>query len=51
MVTAAIQRRIVHDVPRDGNSSTDFLLVIVDIFKTSGIIPKDGTEGEDEGKN
>ena len=35
----------------DGNSSTDFLLVIVDIFKTSGIIPKDGTEGEDEGKN
>jgi hypothetical protein len=33
----------------DGNSSTDFIMVIVDIFKASGIIPKDD-EGE-AGKN
>ena len=32
----------------DGNSSTDFLMVIVEIFKASGIIPNDNNEGESE---
>ena len=35
----------------EGHSSTDFIPVIMDIFKTSGIIPKDKKENESEVKN
>lgn len=30
----------------DGNSSTDFILVIVEIYKVSGIIKEESTEGK-----
>lgn len=34
----------------DGNASTDFLTVIMDLYKTSGLIPKE-TSAEDVEKN
>ena len=35
----------------EGNSSTDFIQIILDIYKASGIIPKDNNENELEIKN
>lgn len=35
----------------DGHASTDFLEIILELYKTSGIIPKDAKEDELELKN
>lgn len=32
----------------DGHSSVDFIPVIIDVYKASGIIPKDSGEGEEK---
>lgn len=42
---------IFDDYIADGNASTDFIPVILDIYKTSGIIPKDVTNTEEDEKN
>ena len=41
---------IFDDYLADGHSTVDFLTVIIDIYKASGIIPKDAKE-EEEVKN
>lgn len=35
----------------DGNSATDFIPVILEIYKVSGLIKPDAAEGDAEGKN
>jgi hypothetical protein len=37
---------IFDDYIADGHSSVDFIQVIIELYKASGIIPKDATEGK-----
>lgn len=37
---------IFDDYIADGHSSVDFIQVIIELYKASGIIPKDNTEGK-----
>lgn len=42
---------IFDDYLAEGNATTDFIPVIMEIYKASGIVPKDSQQGEAETKN